>query len=112
MTLDARCPACGLPIIGEGTACPSCSQARPRRSKTLTALTAATLLGLVVTAACERNTVALYGAPDSGNYDDEDGDGWSPVDGDCDDTDPDIHPDAEETAGDGIDSNCNDDDDT
>ena len=41
-----------------------------------------------------------------------DGDGWTPINGDCDDTDPEIHPEAKETPGDGIDSNCNDDDDT
>ncbi len=37
---------------------------------------------------------------------DDDGDGWSECDGDCDDTTLLVHPEAEETAGDGIDSNC------
>ena len=41
---------------------------------------------------------------------DEDGDGWSPDMGDCDDNNPNIHPDAPETPNDGIDSNCNGDD--
>ena len=43
---------------------------------------------------------------------DEDGDGWTPDMGDCDDNNPDIHPDATETPNDGIDSNCNGDDNT
>jgi len=37
---------------------------------------------------------------------DHDGDGWNPLQGDCNDSDPDIHPDAEEVC-DGIDNNCN-----
>ncbi len=37
---------------------------------------------------------------------DADNDGFSPCDGDCDDDDDDVHPDAVETPGDGVDSNC------
>ncbi len=37
---------------------------------------------------------------------DEDLDGWSPMDGDCDDADPAIYPGAPETCDDGVDSNC------
>ncbi len=37
---------------------------------------------------------------------DGDGDGYTPCDGDCDDDDDDVHPDALETPGDGVDSNC------
>ena len=40
-----------------------------------------------------------------------DGDG-SPADVDCDDENPDIYPNAPETAGDGVDSNCDGQDDT
>jgi len=36
---------------------------------------------------------------------DQDGDGWTVDDGDCDDTNPDVHPGAEETC-DGVDSDC------
>ena len=37
---------------------------------------------------------------------DEDGDGYTINDGDCDDTNPGIHPDATDTCGDGIDQDC------
>jgi hypothetical protein len=39
--------------------------------------------------------------------DDNDGDGFRPIDGDCNDNDPDINPRAAEICGDGIDNNCN-----
>ena len=42
----------------------------------------------------------------------EDEDGYTETAGDCDDTDAAIHPNAEETAGDGVDSNCDGADDT
>lgn len=38
---------------------------------------------------------------------DNDGDGYAQEDGDCDDADPAIHPDAAESCTDGIDNNCN-----
>ncbi len=43
---------------------------------------------------------------------DADGDGFYDNALDCDDDDPDVHPDATETPADGIDSNCDGDDDT
>ena len=55
----------------------------------------------------EPEMAALYGVEEVDN----DGDGFFGED-DCDDDDPNINPDAEETPGDGIDSNCNNDDDT
>ena len=39
-------------------------------------------------------------------YVDDDGDGYTEYDGDCDDSDPSIHPDASEQPDDGIDQNC------
>ena len=37
---------------------------------------------------------------------DYDADGWSAADGDCDDYDPAVYPDAEDAPGDGLDQNC------
>ncbi|MEE2751655.1 MAG: putative metal-binding motif-containing protein [Myxococcota bacterium] len=54
----------------------------------------------------------LYGVPDTGMYTDQDGDGYTEADGDCDDSDASIHPGAQETPGDGVDSNCDGNDDT
>ena len=42
---------------------------------------------------------------------DQDADGWMISDGDCDDKDPEIHPEAEEIWYDGIDQNCDNSDD-
>ena len=85
--------------------------------KRVPAIAMATLLGL--TACGEDNKLpdtavsALYGAEmvDTA-YWDGDGDGFTPEEGDCDDDNPEIHPEATETPGDGVDSNCDGEDDT
>jgi hypothetical protein len=54
---------------------------------------------------------AEYGVPDTGYLEDLDGDGFT-RDEDCDDTDATVYPGAPETPGDGVDSNCDGNDDT
>ena len=50
---------------------------------------------------------ARVGEPSSGaQRDDEDGDGYTTDDGDCDDTDPTVHPGAEDVCGDDVDGDC------
>lgn len=49
---------------------------------------------------------------DTSSTTDEDRDGYSPREGDCDDGDAARHPDATETTNDGVDSNCDGEDDT
>ncbi|MCB9674088.1 MAG: putative metal-binding motif-containing protein [Alphaproteobacteria bacterium] len=70
----------------------------------------AVALGLVVLTGCPPLIGNKYGVPDTG-FLDRDGDGYL-ENVDCDETDITIHPDAEETPGDGVDSNCDGDDDT
>ena len=101
---DPTCPHCGGSLHGGGRAA------------------AAVLLGLSLSLHGCVTVQSKYGVPDTGAHAeygvpdtgliDSDGDGWTPVDGDCNDEDDQIHPEATETAGDGVDSNCNDDDNT
>ena len=55
----------------------------------------------------EQNDMGAYGGPDAcGWCTDNDGDGVSVCDGDCDDEDPLVHPEAEEVCDNGIDDDC------
>lgn len=84
----------------------------------VTPSTTALLLGLSFTGACDVvEAQAKYGVttvPDDTAVDtvDDDGDGYSEADGDCDDDDPDRHPNTLEELDDGIDSNCDGEDNT
>ena len=103
--------------------CPKCKEHRYAnqtccvlpKSHSGSGIAVAALLGLTACDAKPSDTVtqALYGAEmvDTA-YMDYDGDGYSPADGDCDDNNPDVNPGAEETPGDGVDSNCDGEDDT
>jgi hypothetical protein len=99
------CVRCAAPMK-RGTACPSCGQSARTRGKAVPFAAAALLLGLVGCEGDGGGAVALYGVPIT----DEDGDGYDTAI-DCNDDDPSIHPDAAETAGDGVDSNCDGQDD-
>lgn len=54
---------------------------------------------------------AAYGIAETGRDTDDDGDGYTVGEGDCDDADASVHPGAEETFDDGTDSNCDGEDD-
>lgn len=107
------CLACSELVYEGSCACPHCGHAYPCQRKHLSA--AAVLLGL---------SVALPGCKDGfgesavqsdytgGVTEDVDGDGWSEDDGDCNDADANVHPEAAETPGDGLDANCDGADDT
>ncbi|MCB9761032.1 MAG: putative metal-binding motif-containing protein [Alphaproteobacteria bacterium] len=106
------CPACGCHVTSSACVCPHCDATLRRCEGKLATTAAAALMGLALVGCGDKDGIDQpeYGVPDT-SWVDEDGDGWSTED-DCDDTNADIHPDATETPGDSIDSNCDGEDDT
>ena len=106
------CARCGAYVLSDATPCPSCGAApSPTRLTAAVALMGLALVGCGDKDGGDSGPVALYGVPDTG-YIDNDGDGVAVRDGDCADDDAAINPNATETAGDGVDSNCDGGDDT
>lgn len=109
MTELLPCPRCASPVQRNALGCPFCGAAITQQEVRPAAFL---MLGLTVSA-CGYIAQPKYGAAVTDtDWFDEDGDGFSEEDGDCDDSNPDIHPEAEETPGDGVDSNCDGEDDT
>jgi hypothetical protein len=128
------CSSCEKHVLASDAACPHCG-AGVGKAGVLRTTAAVALLGLALTG-CNGGGAALYGVPDTDDTADSgddtagdtcisdlygvpdtgdvdaDGDGYTVADGDCDDTNADIHPGATETPGDGVDSNCDGNDDT
>lgn len=93
------CDVCGRHVRPGAASCPFC-RARGGRARALHVVGGA--LTTLVLAAC-------YGSPLVERPDfDGDNDGI-PSTWDCDDQDPDVHPEADEVCGDGIDNDCDDD---
>ena len=96
------CPRCAQLIHEDARCCPFCCAKR----STVSGTAAMALMGLALSAsACAQD---LYGIA----YTDEDGDGYSAEVDDCDDSDASVNPGAIDTVDDGVDSNCDGDDNT
>lgn len=101
------CRSCGELVKGGGCHCPHCGQ-----SLCSTSPSSVLLMGLVLSGCVIDKPVPAYGIADtSDSAFDRDGDGYD-ARLDCDDDNPEVHPDATEKAGDGVDSNCDGSDDT
>ncbi len=108
------CPSCGELVRTRDAICPFCDRAglcpAPRLANVLVLVVAVAAMG-----GCAMGKSASsdgFVGMDTESTADNDGDGFSPADGDCDDVDDSRSPDAAEATGDGVDSNCDGEDDT
>ena len=115
MPLNA-CPDCACHVREGACTCPHCGATLKVCQRGAVTTAAAALMGLATLSSGCIIPQPKYGMPDTLIVDsqasDADGDGFSVADGDCDDEDASVNPGAEETAGDGVDSNCDGADDT
>lgn len=98
------CVACGE-LTRNGCSCDHCGTTLKTCGTAQSALLA--VLGLVLTGCPPAPVQADYGVA----LTDADNDGYYSEEDDCDDGDASIHPGATETAGDGVDSDCDGEDD-
>lgn len=114
------CPACAEMVYTNTCVCPHCGEAKVCRSRAVPQ--SAALLGIALAGSgCFATGSSDYtAAPDSGWYDDDDdtssegapehrdqdGDGLTPAQGDCDDTLSTVNPFATDQAFDDVDSDC------
>ena len=107
------CARCGVHVLDTSCACPSCgAKLRDCGGGALHATAAALAMGLGLVACGDKDIQPAYGVPDSSAFIDEDGDGYNAESDDCDDADAAVNPGATETPDDGIDSNCDGEDNT
>lgn len=100
------CARCGAHL--RHGACPYCGGAATP-SRTLSAAALLLLGGCFL----KPEEQALYGAPFTGlpdSAEDADGDGFSVAQGDCNDADETVFPGAEDPVGDGLDTDCDNED--
>ena len=97
------CASCGEHVLGSSCVCVHCGA--KLRECGLRSTAAAALMGLSLVGCDKIAPETDYGVAESG-YVDEDGDGYSADDGDCDDDNASVYPGAPEVDGDGVDSNC------
>ena len=110
MALQA-CPSCGTHNRDGACACLGCGA---KLGTCRTAHPAAALLGFVLGGCVGTEKIPdaqpPYGLPDTESVSDQDGDGFSVRQGDCNDQDASVFPGAEDPVGDGLDTDCDNED--